>query len=155
MALEFLKRIFNPNKVEIELNEIQALILRSRPIPYFGTVAIIEIKDAVAARQMLQKLLPIVSSAEDWHKNEGASVTLTFTYKGLEKIGVPQESLDTFPESFKEGMAERSRFLYDIGVNDPKNWERFLKDHIFTSQRQLSPTMKRRGKASWRNFVLN
>ena len=65
MALEFLKRIFNPNKVEIELNEIQALILRSRPIPYFGTMAIIEIKDAVAARQMLQKLLPIVSSAED------------------------------------------------------------------------------------------
>ena len=151
MALEFLKRIFNPNKVEIELNEIQALILRSRPIPYFGTVAIIEIKDAVAARQMLQKLLPIVSSAEDWHKNEGASVTLTFTYKGLEKIGVPQESLDTFPESFKEGMAERSRFLYDIGVNDPKNWEKVFK----RSQRQLSPTMKRRGKASWRNFVLN
>ena len=108
MALEFLKRIFNPNKVEIELNEIQALILRSRPIPYFGTVAIIEIKDAVAARQMLQKLLPIVSSAEEWHKNEGASVTLTFTYKGLEKIGVPQESLDTFPESFKEGMATSS-----------------------------------------------
>jgi hypothetical protein len=118
-------------------------------------VAIIEIKDAVAARQMLQKLLPIVSSAEDWHKNEGASVTLTFTYKGLEKIGVPKESLDTFPESFKEGMAERSRFLYDIGVNDPKNWERVLKDRIFTSLRQLSPTMKRRGKASWRNFVLN
>ena len=131
MALEFLKRIFNPNKVEIELNEIQALILRSRPIPYFGTVGIIEIKDAVAARQMLQKLLPIVSSAEDWHKNEGASVTLTFTYKGLEKIGVPQESLDTFPESFKEGMAERSRFLYDIGVNDPKNWEKvFRRSHI-------------------------
>ncbi len=155
MALEFLKRIFNPNKVEIELNEIQALILRSRPIPYFGTVAIIEIKDAVAARQMLQKLLPIVSSAEDWHKNEGASVTLTFTYKGLEKIGVPQESLDTFPESFKEGMAERSRFLYDIESMTLKTGKRFLKDHIFTSLLQLSPTMKRRGKASWRNFVLN
>ncbi|OCK51285.1 peroxidase [Chryseobacterium sp. CBo1] len=128
MALDFLKRIFNPNKVTIALEEIQALILRSRPVPYYGTVALLEIKNAEKAKQMLKHLIPLINSAKDWHKNEGASVFLTFTYNGLEKIGVPQDSLDSFPESFKEGMAKRSAYLYDIGVNDPKNWDKAFKN---------------------------
>lgn len=128
MAFDFIKRIFNPDKVNIELKEIQSLILRSRPIPYFGTVALLEITDKESAKKMLKDLIPLIDSAEEWNKNEGASVFLTFTYKGLEKIGVPKESLDSFPESFKEGMAKRSSYLYDIGVNDPKNWQKEFKN---------------------------
>lgn len=128
MALEFLKRIFNPDKVSIELEEIQALVLRSRPIPYYGTVALFEVKDATQAKQMLKDLLPLINSAKDWHQNDGSSVFITFTYNGLEKIGVPQDSLDSFPESFKDGMAKRAAFLNDVGVNDPKNWEKDFKN---------------------------
>ncbi|MGN5955702.1 Dyp-type peroxidase [Sphingobacterium lactis] len=128
MALEFLKRLFNPNKVSIELDEIQALVLRSRPIPYFGTVALLQIKDADEAKKTLKDLIPLINSAKDWHKNDGASVFLTFTYNGLEQIGVPQDSLDSFPDSFKEGMAKRALFMNDIGVNDPKHWEKDFKN---------------------------
>ncbi|WP_020596155.1 Dyp-type peroxidase [Spirosoma panaciterrae] len=128
MALDFLKRIFNPNNVTIALDDIQALILRSRPVPYYGTVAVFEINDATQAKLILKELLPIITSAKDWHKNEGASVTLTFTYKGLEKIGLPKDSLDSFPEAFREGMAKRAPFLNDVGVNDPKYWEKDFKN---------------------------
>ncbi|WP_286736613.1 MULTISPECIES: Dyp-type peroxidase [Sphingobacterium] len=128
MAIDFLKRIFNRDKVNIALEEIQALVLRSRPIPYYGTVALLEIKDATNAKQTLKNLIPLVNSAGNWDQNDGSSVSITFTYKGLEKIGLPKDSLDSFPESFKEGMAKRAGFLNDIGVNDPKNWERDFKN---------------------------
>lgn len=128
MALEFLKRIFNPNNVSIDLDDIQALILRSRPVPYFGTVALLQITDAENAKQLLKQMLPLINSAKDWHKSVEASVFLTFTYNGLEKIGVPKDSLDSFPESFKQGMAKRASFLNDVGVNDPKNWEEAFKN---------------------------
>ena len=100
MAFEILKRIFNPNKVEIELEDIQSMILRSRPIPYFGTMAAIRINSPEAGKEMIKAVLPLVHSAQDWDKNEGATVFLTFTYKGLEALGLPKDSLDSFPESF-------------------------------------------------------
>ncbi|GAB4053094.1 Dyp-type peroxidase [Spirosoma litoris] len=128
MALEFLKRIFNPNNVSIALEDIQALILRSRPVPYYGTIAILEIDDAKQARQVVKELLPLITSAKDWHKNDDASVAIAFTYKGLAKIGLPTDSLDSFPESFREGMKNRAVFLNDVGVNDPKNWEKDFKE---------------------------
>jgi Dyp-type peroxidase family len=36
---------------------------------------------------------------------------------------VPEESLRSFPEAFRQGMAARADKLADYGVNDPKNWE--------------------------------
>ena len=53
MAFELLKRIFNPNNVEIELDDIQSMILRSRPIPYYGTMAAIKIKSATSGKDMI------------------------------------------------------------------------------------------------------
>ncbi|MGE8429992.1 MAG: Dyp-type peroxidase [Sphingobacterium sp.] len=131
MAFDFIRRIFNPEKVEIALDDIQSLILRSRPIPYFGTVALIEIKEPSAGKKLLKTLLPLISSAENWHVNLSASIFISFTYKGLKALGLPENSLSSFPESFKQGMAARSTYLYDIDDNDPKNWERtFLHNNI-------------------------
>lgn len=150
MAFDFLKRIFNPNNVTIALDDIQALILRSRPVPYFGTVAIFEIDDATQAKSILKELLPLITSAQNWHQNEDASVTLTFTYKGLGKIGLPKESLDSFPESFREGMKNRATFLYDVGVNDPKNWEKDFKyDNIHVAAAIIA-----NNEEDWKNKLL-
>ena len=43
--------------------------------------------------------------------------------RALRRSGVPQESLQSFPEAFRVGMAARARQLGDDGVNDPKNWD--------------------------------
>lgn len=127
MAFEFIKRIFNPDKVDIELDDIQSLVIRSRPIPYFGTIAAIEIKTPEAGRQLIKDALPMIDSAKGWHKKTSASVFMTFTYKGLKAMDLPKESLDSFPESFKQGMAARADLLVDEGKNDPKNWEKPFK----------------------------
>ena len=38
-------------------------------------------------------------------------------------MGLPQASLDSFPEEFRQGMAERAKRLGDTGRNAPATWE--------------------------------
>jgi deferrochelatase/peroxidase EfeB len=107
----------------LELNEIQATVLRQRPAPYCGTHVILRIDDARAGRELLRLLVPHVDSAAGWREAANAWLAIGISYTGLEALGVPRDSLESFPEAFRAGMAARARQLGDEGVNDPKNWE--------------------------------
>lgn len=120
----FFKRLFNSSKVTINLQEIQAVILRNRPAPYFGSNMMLHIEQAAAGKELVKKLLPWITSAAEWHQAIDAMATIAFTYEGLKALNLPKESLDSFPESFQEGMAARSRKLHDVGENDPKHWQK-------------------------------
>ncbi len=50
----------------LDLNEIQATVLRHRPEPYFGTHIMLRIDDARAGRLFLRRLAPHVASAANW-----------------------------------------------------------------------------------------
>jgi deferrochelatase/peroxidase EfeB len=49
-------------------------------------------------------------------------VTVAFTWNGLRTLGVDDESLATFPEDFRQGMAARAAILGDTGANHPDHW---------------------------------
>ena len=49
-------------------------------------------------------------------------VTLAFTWNGLRALGLDEESLASFPEEFKQGMAARAEMLGDTGFNHPDQW---------------------------------
>ena len=108
----------------LELSEIQATILRQRPAPYFGVHVILRVDTATAGRAFLRRLTPHVDSAAAWWKARNAWMGVAITYGGLEALGVPEESLQSFPEAFRVGMAARAQQLRDEGDNDPKNWEK-------------------------------
>jgi len=118
------QRIFNPSKVSLELDDIQALILRSRPVPYFGTNVLLHIDEPRAGKELIKKLIPLVTSAKNWHKAEEATATVAFTFEGLKALNLPEESLESFPESFREGMAARAAKLHDVDENAPKHWQK-------------------------------
>ena len=107
----------------LDLDEIQATVLRPRPAPYFGTHVLLRVDDAQAGRAFLRRLLPHVDSAANWWSAVDPWLSVGISYAGLEALGVPEDSLRSFPESFREGMAARARHLGDEGVNDPKNWD--------------------------------
>ena len=115
--------VFNPNRVSMELNDIQSIILRDRPTPYYGTLVVLKINDAQTGRKILADVLPNVSNSEGWHKDMDATLSIVITFEGLKALGVPQASLDTFPESFKVGMAGRADRLKDMGINAPEHWQ--------------------------------
>ena len=98
-------------------------MLRYRPEPYYGTHVLMHIEDARSGREFLRRLAPHVSSAADWWNATNAWISVAISYNGLAALGVPKESLQSFPEEFRVGMAARADQLFDRGENDPKNWD--------------------------------
>src|SRR5215510_5165299 len=108
----------------LDLHEIQATVLRPRPAPYFGTHVLLRIDDAQAGRAFLRRLTPHIASSANWWNAANTWLDVGISYTGLEALGVPKESLQSFPEAFRVGMAARAKQLGDEGVNDPKNWDK-------------------------------
>src|SRR5215510_14797247 len=104
----------------LDLTEIQATVLRQRPAPYFGSNVLLRIDDAESGRKLLRRLTPHIDSAADWWKPANAWVAVGISYAGFEALGLPKDSLQSFPEAFRVGMAARARQLGDHGANDPK-----------------------------------
>ena len=107
----------------LELHEIQATVLRPRPAPYFGTHVILRVDDARAGRAFLRRVTPHVDSAAAWWSATTPWLALGISYAGLKALGLPEDSLQSFPEAFRAGMAARARQLGDVGLNDPQNWD--------------------------------
>jgi Dyp-type peroxidase family len=109
--------------VTVELDEIQATVLRYRPEPYYGTHVMLHIDDARVGRQLVRRLAPHVDSAADWWQAGQTWISVAVTYAGLAALGVPQDSLDSFPAAFRAGMAARAGQLLDTGDNAPEHWD--------------------------------
>jgi Dyp-type peroxidase family len=109
--------------VTVELDDIQATVLRYRPEPYYGTHVLLHIEDAQAGREFLRRLTPHVDSAAGWWQAGQSWLSVAITYPGLVALGVPQDSLDSFPDAFRSGMAAQAGQLLDAGENDPAHWD--------------------------------
>ena len=107
----------------LDLHEIQATLLRPRPAPYFGTHVLLRVDEPSAGRAFLRRLTPHVDSCADWWSATDPWIAVGISYAGLKALGLSDDSLQTFPETFREGMAARARQLGDVGINDPKNWD--------------------------------
>ena len=108
---------------EDEWPDIQGNILRPYAHPH-ARYAIVRIDEALGARRLLTSLLDqrLVTTAARWAPGEKPDATLNvyFSWHGLAAIGLPQGSLDSFPEEFRQGMAARWQRLHDP---DPAGWE--------------------------------
>jgi Dyp-type peroxidase family len=109
--------------ITVELDDIQATVLRYRPEPYYGTHVMLHVDDARAGREFLRRLTPHVASAADWWQAGEPWIAVAITYSGLVALGLPEDSLQSFPEAFRVGMAARADKLVDYGENDPRHWE--------------------------------
>ncbi len=109
--------------VTVELDDIQAAVLRYRPEPYYGTHILAHFDDAHAGRELLRRLAPHIHSAAEWWQARDTWTSVALSYTGLTALGVPEDSLRSFPDSFRQGMAARAEQLSDYGANDPEHWE--------------------------------
>ena len=114
---------FSSREPMLDLHEIQATVLRPRPAPYVGTHVLFHVEDAQAGREFLRQLTPHVNSAANWWTAGNPWLSVAISYAGLEVLGLSGDSLESFPEAFRQGMAARARQLQDEGANDPGNWE--------------------------------
>jgi Dyp-type peroxidase family len=111
----------------LELDDIQHGVLRARPSPYVGRYLLLRIDDRAAGRELVRRLHPLIESARhSADPGHNASITVAFTYPGLEALGVPRGSLASFAPEFQQGMAARAADLGDVGENSPEHWEQPL-----------------------------
>ena len=109
----------------LELDDIQAGALFERPSPYVGTYLLLHITDRADGRELVRRLHRIVSDSQTSERTD-TTLTVAFSYHGLQALGVPQTSLDSFAPEFREGMAARAAVLGDVGESSPEHWEQPL-----------------------------
>lgn len=119
-----------PTDVTLELNDIQRGILSPRPTPYAATYLVFRIDDRSHGRELMRRACAAATSAADSSSSLGDTwISVAVTYWGLEALGVPRSSLDTFAWEFRQGMAARARALRDEGDSSPQRWETPLGTH--------------------------
>jgi Dyp-type peroxidase family len=112
---------------ELELDDIQSGVLRPRPAPYAATYIAFRIDDRRAGRELMRRVSQVVTSAANLSSPlADTSVSVALTHKGLEALGVPRESLESFAWEFRQGMAARYKDLGDTGESHPDKWEQPL-----------------------------
>jgi deferrochelatase/peroxidase EfeB len=115
-----------PGKVPtLQLDDIQGVILRTRPSRYVGTYIWLRIDDQQSGRQLMGRLADLVDSAANWWQPAlPALLNVALTFTGLKASGVPPASLASFPPEFQHGLAARAAIVGDIGESAPTQWEK-------------------------------
>ena len=109
----------------LELEDIQHYLL-TRPRASIASYNFMTFKNGEGGRKWLEAVLDTVGtvkSVDAGSETDMRWVTVAFTFNGLRMLGVDEDSLATFPEPFKQGMAARAQMLGDTGDNHPDNWE--------------------------------
>ncbi|MDQ6616663.1 MAG: hypothetical protein M3083_18445 [Actinomycetota bacterium] len=126
-----------PDCVPGVMEEIQGNILRAYGNEYrVVRHLVLRVADPAAARLALALMVdgdrstPDVTSGQRPPREAGYGwcLNIGFTYQGLAALGVPADSLDTFPPEFAQGMVARASRLGDVGDSAPAHWVSGLAD---------------------------
>jgi Dyp-type peroxidase family len=109
----------------INWEDVQGLVLHGYGGHRYTGNLLLQIDDAPVARGWLTALMPLVTTATKFAaRPEECYFNLAFTRTGLEKLGLSDKVLASFPTAFFEGTASdnRSRILGDTGDSAPQQW---------------------------------
>lgn len=146
----------------LDLHDIQGNILKA-----YGRMAypkarylFFQVKEAEKARKFVRSLVPSITTSAPWRGgSDGGGVArpavttnVAFTYHGLRELGVPRDSLQSFPDEFAMGMKARMDILGDDGASDPSHWDPLWRSevHIFV---WLSGSTTEAIEAKYRSIV--
>lgn len=137
--------------MDVDLGELQGNILRGYGRSYRAVRhLILQIADPAAARTAIASMTdgdrstPDVTTAARFPRADDFPwcLNIGFTWRGLAALGLPKESLATFPPEFRAGMAARAARLGDVGTSAPEHWIAGLGD---TDRVHLVVTVHGRG----------
>lgn len=105
--------------------DIQGFVARGFNYPYARFV-LMEIVETKGGRSFVGSVTEQITNAEIWGVRKAkpnSTVSIGFTYSGLNGLGLSEVSLQSFPNEFVEGMKARGAILGDKGVNAAERWE--------------------------------
>lgn len=111
---------------KLETSQMQSLLFGGMGFKPDGSLLLLKLSDDVAHnRVFLGMLMPYIAFGDGRYYAQKALVTFASSPSGLQKLGMTQDTLDTFPHAFRDGMnsESRGRILGDTGNNARDNWE--------------------------------
>src|SRR5215471_9042143 len=109
---------------KLEFDDIQHLVMARVPA-ITGRYEFLSFHQPTQGRAWLRGILHKVASVQQARESierEQRWVAVAFTWQGLRALGVDEQSLGTFPEEFRQGMAARAGIVFDTGRNSPDKW---------------------------------
>lgn len=132
----------------IDLEDVQGNIVKGygRYGYPFGRYVFYSFTELKSARDFVSALLPYVTNGKPWLTRENlpaATTNLGFSYRGLKSLGLPIETLHSFPQEFSMGMKARNTILGDDHASGPDHWDPIWQDdksvHMFLSVNARTP----------------
>jgi Dyp-type peroxidase family len=119
---------------DLDLHDIQGNIVKAYSRAGFpkARYVFLRVNDGEAGRNLVLDLLPAITTSAPWAVHGSSAdgtarpevaINVAFTFEGLMRLGVPQASLQTFPEEFAMGMRARRAILGDDGPSSPEHWD--------------------------------
>jgi Dyp-type peroxidase family len=116
--------------VSIDFADIQGGILRAYGSRYTHTsYRFLGIGDAERGRAWLRGLADRVTTAQSWAEPPRATLNVALTASGLAALGLPQRTIDSFSQEFRDGMRGRAAILGD----DPSQWNVPAGGHVLVT----------------------
>ncbi len=111
-------------EITLELGDIQGVITQGYGKFPNSRYLLLEIKDVDATKKWLSSIADTIVDSE-WKELGDYAANVSFTFLGLKKLGLNQETCDLFSREFKEGIAtdHRQRLLGDRGKSSPEHWK--------------------------------
>ncbi|MGK5110686.1 MULTISPECIES: Dyp-type peroxidase [unclassified Geodermatophilus] len=120
----------------LDLADVQGLVVRGYTMPRARHL-VLRVDSAPAARELLGSLVdggsrrPQVTTGTPWTEKPDCCLNLSVTHGGLRALGVPEESLASFPEEFAAGAVARAERVGDVGPSAPEHWLPVFRDAGF------------------------
>lgn len=120
----------------LDLHDIQGNIVKAYGRHGFPKARYVffGVEDSEAGRAFVGALVPSITCSAPWASPDDATTrraapvpevttNVAFTYHGLRELGVPRDSLQSFPDEFAMGMRARRDILGDDGSSAPERWD--------------------------------
>jgi deferrochelatase/peroxidase EfeB len=115
-------------QVELDWADIQGLILRGYNMAALRLL-VLRVERPAPARRFLGALTtstadtPLgLTSAVPWFAKPPHCFNVGLSFAGLRALELPDDSLSSFPEEFRQGAVERAAVVGDVGDSDPDRW---------------------------------
>src|SRR5260370_41181036 len=108
--------------VKYNVEDIQGLVLRG----YNYTVAryrLLELEGPQKGCDFVGQIIPHITTGQRWESKPQSTVNISFTHKGLARLGLADATLLSFPVEVFQGMKARKEILFGIGGNAGENWD--------------------------------
>lgn len=115
--------------ISLEHGDIQDILIGYPHYPR-ARYLFLRLERAPKARDWLARITSRVTTADRQRASGSSALNVGLSWTGLAALGVAEETLHSFPEEFRVGMAGRAEHLGDINANHrehcanhPEHWE--------------------------------